>query len=252
MSATPRKPMISVTMSWEDREIFEAESQRTGEHLTVMMLRLAKLGLAHREQASAVGMPHGVAGTLAGGEPVPRLSANAATTPSSDLVAAVSPAMPVTAATPALRPRDEPIVGSAVPPRHDLSRELPWWMPTPAKTAPSSSDKARWVGVGVLSTLLALMLVPANGMAAAAVSQVALGTPGDGITASNLLFERYSKRAGPLRHWNATARVADNPARVKACADRADRFADYRRLTTCEIFVSGRKRAIEVGQGIVD
>lgn len=252
MSAAPRKPMISVTMSWDDREIFEAEAQRTGEHLTVTMLRLAKLGLAHRQPASAAGMPHGMAGALTGGEQVLRLPANAAATSSIDLVAAASPVMPVTAATPALRPRDEPIVGSAIPSRHDRSTELPWWMPTPAKTAPTGSDKARWAGVGILSTLLALMLVPANGMAAAAVSQVALGTPGDGIAASNLLFERYSRRAGPLRHWNATARVADNPARVKACADRADRFDDYRRLTTCEIFVSGRKRAIEVGQGIVD
>lgn len=252
MSAAPRKPMISVTMSWEDREIFEAESQRTGEHLTVTMLRLAKLGLAHQEVTPAAAMPHGLAGSLTGGEPVPRLPANTATTPSTDLVATASSAMAVTATTPALRSRDEPIVGSAIPHRKDRSTELPWWMPIPATAAPIGSDRARWAGVGVLSTLLALMLIPANGMAAAAVSQVALGTPGDGIAASNLLFERYSKRAGPLRHWNATARVADNPARVKACADRADRFSDYRQLTTCEIFVSGRKRAIEIGQGILD
>ncbi|KZE12057.1 hypothetical protein [Sphingomonas hankookensis] len=245
MSAAPRKPMISVTMSWEDREIFEAESQRAGEHLTATMLRLAKLGLAQQEVTPAAALPHG----LTGGEPVPRLPANTAAIPSTDLVATASPGTAVTAP---LRPRDEPIVGSAIPRRHDRSTELPWWMPIPATAAPVGSDKARWAGVGVLSTLLALMLIPANGMAAAAVSQVALGTPGDGIAASNLLFERYSKRAGPLRHWNATARVADNAARVKACTDRADRFADYRRLTTCEIFVSGRKRAIEIGQGIVD
>lgn len=249
MSAAPRKPMISVTMSWEDREIFEAESQRTGEHLTATMLRLAKLGLAHQKVTPAAAMPHGLAGSLTGGEPMPRLPANTAAIPSTDLVATASSA---TAATAPLRPREEPILGSAIPRRHDRSTELPWWMPIPATAAPVGSDRARWAGVGVLSTLLALMLLPANGIAAAAVSQVALGTPGDGIAASNLLFERYSKRAGPLRHWNATARVADNPARVKACADRADRFADYRQLTTCEIFVSGRKRAIEIGQGIVD
>ncbi|WP_156348688.1 hypothetical protein [Sphingomonas sp. Leaf23] len=245
MSAAPRKPMISVTMSWEDREIFEAESQRAGEHLTATMLRLAKLGLAQQGVTPAAALPHG----LTGGEPVPRLPANTAAIPSTDLFATASPATAVTAP---LRPRDEPIVGSAIPRRHDRSAELPWWMPIPATAAPVGSDRARWAGVGVLSTLLALMLIPANGVAAAAVSQVALGTPGDGIAASNLLFERYSKRAGPLRHWNSTARVADNAARVKACVDRADRFADYRRLTTCEIFVSGRKRAIEIGQGIVD
>jgi hypothetical protein len=57
---------------------------------------------------------------------------------------------------------------------------------------------------------------------------------------------------GALRHWEATTRLADNQARVKACADRADRFSDYRRLAPCEIHVSSRRRAIEVGQGIVD
>lgn len=125
-------------------------------------------------------------------------------------------------------------------------------MPTAAGEPPVGSVKARWTAVGLLSAMLAVMLVPGNGATAAAISQVALGQPGDGIAASNLLFERYSHRAGPLRHWNATNRLAENAGRVKACADRADRFADYRRLTRCEILVSGRRRAIEVGQGIVD
>lgn len=125
-------------------------------------------------------------------------------------------------------------------------------MPTAAGESPVGSDRARWTAVGLLSAMLAVMLVPGNGATAAAISQVALGEPSDGIAASNLLFERYSQRAGPLRHWNATRQVADNVGRVKACADRADRFEDYRRLTRCEILVSSRRRAIEVGQGIVD
>ncbi len=126
------------------------------------------------------------------------------------------------------------------------------WTPTPVGQAPVGSERARWSAVGVLSAALALMVVPGNGMVAAAVSQTVLGEPGDGIAASNRLFERYSNRAGPLRHWEATTRLADNRARVKACADRADRFSDYRRLIPCEIHVSSRRRAIEVGQGIVD
>jgi hypothetical protein len=59
-------------------------------------------------------------------------------------------------------------------------------------------------------------------------------------------------RGSGLRHWEATTRLADNQVRLKACADRADRFGDYRRLAPCEIHVSSRRRAIEVGQGIVD
>lgn len=255
MSKAPRKPGISVTMSEEDRDIFYAEAQRTGEHLTTMMVRLAKLGLEHQRQAEAGGIVVRNGDTVTDEQPVPLLPAATASTAAStstDIVPVSPAAVAVSPPTPALLTVDEPTVTGA-PACHGVrtARRRPW-SPTAAGEPPVGSIKARWASVGVLCAMLAVMLVPGNGAGAAAISQVALGEPSDGIAASNLLFERYSHRAGPLRHWNATNRLADNDGRVKACADRADRFADYRRLTRCEILVSSRKRAIEVGQGIVD
>ena len=255
MSSTPRKPVISVTMGEEDRDIFSAEAQRTGEHLTTMMLRLAKLGLEHQRQAEAGGIVVRDGDALADEQPVPLLpaaTASNATSTSTDIVPVSPAAVVVSQPTPALLPVDEPTVTGAHPAYRFRTAPQRWWTPTPAGEPPVGSDRARWASVGVLSAMLAVMLVPGNGATAAAISLTALGQPGDGIAASNLLFERYSQRAGPLRHWDATNRLAGNDGRVKACADRADRFADYRRLTRCEILVSSRKRAIEVGQGIVD
>jgi hypothetical protein len=255
MSAAPRKPVISVTMDEEDRDIFSAEAQRTGEHLTTMMLRLAKLGLEHQRQAEAGGMVVGDGDAVADKPLVPLLPAATAGTvasTSSDIVLVTPAAVAVSPPTPALLAVDEPTVTGA-PASHGVrARRKRPWSPTAAGEPPVGSVKARWTAVGLLSAMLAVMLVPGNGAGAAAISKVALGEPSDGIAASNLLFERYSQRAGPLRHWNATNRLAGNDGRVKSCADRADRFADYRRLTRCEILVSSRKRAIEVGQGIVD
>jgi len=255
MSAAGRKASISVTMSDEDRAIFDAEVQRTGEHLTTMMLRLAKLGLKHQCQAEAGGIVVRDGDAATDEPPLPLLpSAAASTVPSTstDIVPVAPAAVAVSPPTPALLAVDEPTVTGAPASHGGRARRKRPWSPTAAGEPPVGSVKARWTAVGLLSAMLAVMLVPGNGAGAAAISKVALGHLGDGVAASNLLFERYSQRAGPLRHWNATKQVADNDGRVKACADRADRFADYRRLTRCEILVSSRKRAIEVGQGIVD
>jgi len=255
MSAAPRKPVISVTMDEQDRDLFYAEAQRTGEHLTTMMLRLAKLGLKHQRQAEAgeIVVHDGDAVTEEPLVPLlPAATASTATSISTDIVPVLPAAVAVSQPTPTLLPVDEPTVTGAHPAYRFKAAPQRWWTPTPAGEPPVGSDRARWASVGLLSAMLAVMLVPGNGAGAAGISLVALGQPGNGIAASNLLFERYSQRAGPLRHWNATNRLAENDGRVKACADRADRFADYRRLTRCEILVSSRRRAVEVGQGIVD
>ena len=255
MSAAGRKASISVTMSDEDRAIFDAEVQRTGEHLTTMMLRLAKLGLKHQRRAEVGGIVVRDGDDVADEKPMPLLpaaTASIATSTSTDIVPVSPAAVPVSPPTPALLTVDEPTVTGAPASHRVRARRKRPWSPTAAGEPPVGSVKARWTAVGLLSAMLAVMLVPGNDAGAAAISLVALGEPGDGVAASNLLFERYSHRAGPLRHWNATNRLAGNDGRVKSCADRADRFADYRRLTRCEILVSSRKRAIEVGQGIVD
>lgn len=225
-----------------------------------MMIRLAKLGLEHQTQAKAAAESGKVTLIEASrDEPVGLLTADPAATAtvptSTGIVPVPAAATSVIASAPAPVPAPRTVI-KPTPADAPISfferRQKSRWTPTPVGEAPVGSDKARWSAVGVLSAALALMVVPGNGMVAAAVSQTVLGEPGDGIAASNRLFEHYSHRAGPLRHWEATTRLADNQARVKACADRADRFSDYRRLTPCEIHVSSRRRAIEVGQGIVD
>lgn len=255
-----KRPAISVSMTQDENDLFRAEAERTGEYLNLTMIRLAKLGLEHQMQAEAAAESGKVTLIEASREePVALLTADpaaTATVPTSTGIVPVPAAAtsviasapaPVTAARTVIKPTstDAPISFFE---RRQRSR----WTPTPVGEAPVGSDKARWSAVGVLSAALALMVIPGNGMVAAAVSQTVLGEPGDGIAASNRLFEHYSHRAGPLRHWEATTRLADNQARVKACADRADRFSDYRRLAPCEIHVSSRRRAIEVGQGIGD
>ena len=248
MSVGPRKEKISVTMSWEDRQIFEAEKQRTGEDLSAMMLRLAKLGLQYEAQRKAAGTVVREVDDVATREPVRQLPANIMAAPSTEIVAVPAAGKTVAPSTNMVRSHDE-LTDTRAHPSHDLRSDR---ASTPAGYPSVGSDKTRWAAVGVLSTLLGMMLVPANSFGAAAISSVVLGQPGNGIAASNILFEHYSKRAGPLRHWNATNQVANNSDRVKNCANRADGFADYRRLAKCEILVPSRKRAIEVGQGIVD
>ncbi len=247
-------------MTEDENDLFREEAARTGESLNVMMIRLAKLGLEHQTQAKAAAESGKVTLIEASrDEPVGLLTADpaaTATVPTSTGIvpvpaAATSVIASASAPVPAPRTVIKPTPTGA-PISFFERRQKSRWTPTPVGEAPVGSDKARWSAVGVLSAALALMIVPGNGMVAAAVSQTVLGEPGDGIAASNRLFEHYSHRAGPLRHWEATTRLADNQARVKACADRADRFSDYRRLAPCEIHVSSRRRAIEVGQGIVD
>lgn len=249
-------------MTEDENDLFREEAARTGESLNVMMIRLAKLGLEHQTQAKAAAESGKVTLIEASrDEPVGLLTADpaaTATVPTStgivpvpaaatSVIASASASAPVPAPRTVIKPTP-----TGAPISFFERRQKSRWTPTPVGEAPVGSDKARWSAVGVLSAALALMVVPGNGMVAAAVSQTVLGEPGDGIAASNRLFEHYSHRAGPLRHWEATTRLADNQARVKACADRADRFSDYRRLAPCEIHVSSRRRAIEVGQGIVD
>jgi len=243
---------ITISIGADENALIREESKRTDETFSGAIIRLAKLGLEHQRQAEVGGVVVRDADALAGPEPVPALLVSTVTTASTDIVSVPSAAVAFDAPTPALRTIDEPTVTGARPSYRLRTAPQRWWTPTPAGEPPVGSDKARWASVGLMSAMLAVMLVPGNGATAAAISKVALGQPGDGIAASNLLFERYSQRAGPLRHWDATNRLAENDGRVKACADRADRFADYRRLTRCEILVSSRKRAIEVGQGIVD
>jgi hypothetical protein len=247
-------------MTEDENDLFREEAARTGESLNVMMIRLAKLGLEHQTQAKAAAESGKVTLIEASrDEPVGLLTADPAATAtvptSTGIVPVPAAATSVIASAPAPVPAPRTVI-KPTPTDAPISfferRQKSRWTPTPVGEAPVGSDKARWSAVGVLSAALALMVVPGNGMVAAAVSQTVLGEPGDGIAASNRLFEHYSHRAGPLRHWEATTRLADNQARVKACADRADRFSDYRRLAPCEIHVSSRRRAIEVGQGIVD
>lgn len=217
MSAAGRKASISVTMSDEDRAIFDAEVQRTGEHLTTMMLRLAKLGLKHQRQAEAGGIVLRDGDAVTDEPPVPLLPAAAASTAlstSTDIVPVPPAAVPVGPPTPALLPVDEPTVTGAPASHGGRARRKRPWSPTAPGEPPVGSVKARWASVGVLSAMLAVMLVPGNGATAAAISLTALGQPGDGVAASNLLFERYSQRAGPLRHWNATNRLTGNDGRV--------------------------------------
>jgi hypothetical protein len=254
MNSKDERRRTTVSMSIDEDAIFHAECKRTNETFSGVLVRLAMLGLRHEAQVKA----DAAVGKVTLDRATPReetrslSTADPAATPSTDIVAAPTAAMTISTPTPVLRPRDEPTVTGVPASYRHRSSPARWWLRTTADEAPVGSDKRRWTAVGVLSTMLALMLVPGNGTAAAAISLTALGEPGDGVAASNLLFERYSNRAGPLRHWEATTRLADNSARVKTCANRADRFADYRQLTRCEIFVSSRKRAIEVGQGIVD
>lgn len=247
-------------MTEDENDLFREEAARTGESLNVMMIRLAKLGLEHQTQAKAAAESGKVTLIEASrDEPVGLLTADPAATAtvptSTGIVPVPAAATSVIASSPAPVPAPRTVI-KPTPTDAPISfferRQKSRWTPTPVGEAPVGSDKARWSAVGVLSAALALMVVPGNGMVAAAVSQTVLGEPGDGIAASNRLFEHYSHRAGPLRHWEATTRLADNQARVKGCADRADRFSDYRRLAPCEIHVSSRRRAIEVGQGIVD
>jgi hypothetical protein len=247
-------------MTEDENDLFREEAARTGESLNVMMIRLAKLGLEHQTQAKAAAESGKVTLIEASrDEPVGLLTVDPAATAtvptSTGIVPVPAAATSVIASAPEPVPAPRTVI-KPTPTDAPISfferRQKSRWTPTPVGEAPVGSDKARWSAVGVLSAALALMVVPGNGMVAAAVSQTVLGEPGDGIAASNRLFEHYSHRAGPLRHWEATTRLADNQARVKACADRADRFSDYRRLAPCEIHVSSRRRAIEVGQGIVD
>jgi hypothetical protein len=249
MSSKGERERITISISSDENVLIIEERNRTGESFSGAIIRLAKLGLEQQAQAEAARVT--VAEAARHDEPVALLTVHSST--STDIVPAPAAAMSVITPVPAPAARTviEPTPTGALPAMRQ-QRQKPWWTPTALGEAPNGSEKARWSAVGVLSAVLALMLVPGNGMVAAAVSQTVLGEPGDGIAASNLLFERYSNRAGPRRHWEATARVADNQARVKACADRADRFSDYRRLAACEIHVSSRRRAIEVGQGIVD
>jgi hypothetical protein len=255
-----RRPAISVSMTEDENDLFREEAARTDEPLNVMMIRLAKLGLEHQTQAKAAAESGKVTLIEASrDEPVGLLTVDPAATAtvptSTGIVPVPAAATSVIASAPEPVPAPRTVI-KPTPTDAPISfferRQKSRWTPTPVGEAPVGSDKARWSAVGVLSAALALMVVPGNGMVAAAVSQTVLGEPGDGIAASNRLFEHYSHRAGPLRHWEATTRLADNQARVKACADRADRFSDYRRLAPCEIHVSSRRRAIEVGQGIVD
>ncbi len=251
-------------MTEDENDLFREEAARTGESLNVMMIRLAKLGLEHQTQAKAAAESGKVTLIEASrDEPVGLLTADPAATAtvptSTGIVPVPAAATSVIASASASASAPVPAPRTVIKPTPTGApisfferRQKSRWTPTPVGEAPVGSDKARWSAVGVLSAALALMIVPGNGMVAAAVSQTVLGEPGDGIAASNRLFEHYSHRAGPLRHWEATTRLADNQARVKACADRADRFSDYRRLAPCEIHVSSRRRAIEVGQGIVD
>lgn len=252
-------------MTEDENDLFREEAARTDEPLNVMMIRLAKLGLEHQTQAEAAAESGKVTliEAVSRDEPVALLTADPAATAtvpiSTGIVpvpaaatsviasASASASAPVSASRTVIKPTP-----TGAPISFFEQRQKSWWAPTPVGEAPVGSDKARWSAVGVLSVALALMVVPGNGMVAAAVSQTVLGEPADGIAASNRLFEHYSHRAGPMRHWEATTRLADNQTRVKACADRADRFSDYRRLAPCEIHVSSRRRAIEVGQGIVD
>ncbi len=247
-------------MTEDENDLFREEAARTGESLNVMMIRLAKLGLEHQTQAKAAAESGKVTLIEASrDEPVGLLTADPAATAtvptSTGIVPVPAAATSVIASSPAPVPAPRTVI-KPTPTDAPISfferRQKSRWTPTPVGEAPVGSDKVRWSAVGVLSAALALMVVPGNGMVAAAVSQTVLGEPGDGIAASNRLFEHYSHRAGPMRHWEATTRLADNQARVKACADRADRFSDYHRLALCEIHVSSRRRAIEVGQGIVD
>ncbi len=246
---------ITISIGADENALIREESKRTDETFSGAIIRLAKLGLKHQRQAEAGGMVVRDGDAVTDEPPVPLLpaaTASTATSTSTDIVPVAPAAVAVSPSTPALVSTNEPTVTGAHPAYRFRTAPQRWWTPTPAGEPPVGSDKARWASVGVLSAMLAVMLVPGNGAGAAAISKVALGEPGDGVAASNLLFERYSQRAGPLRHWDATNRLAGNDGRVKACADRADRFADYRRLTRCEILVSSRRRAIEVGQGIVD
>lgn len=246
---------ITISIGADENALIREESKRTDETFSGAIIRLAKLGLEYQHQAEAGGIVvrDGDAVTDEPRVPLlPTVTASTAASSSTDIVPVLPAVVAVSQPTPALLTVDEPTVTGA-PASHGVRpARRRRWMPTAAGEPPVGSVKARWTAVGLLSAMLAVMLVPGNGAGAAAISLVALGEPGDGIAASNLLFERYSHRAGPLRHWDATNRLAGNDGRVKACADRADRFADYRRLTRCEILVSSRKRAIEVGQGIVD
>jgi hypothetical protein len=254
-----RRPTISVSMTEDENDLFREEAERTGEPLNATMIRLAKIGLEHEAQAKAAAESGKVTliEAVSSDKPVALLTGDPAATatvptttgivPVPAAVTSVIASAPVPASQTVIKPSPTGAPISFFEPRQK-SR----WTPTPVGEAPVGSDKARWSAVGVLSAALALMIIPGNGMVAAAVSQTVLGEPGDGIAASNRLFEHYSYRAGPLRHWEATTRLADNQVRLKACADRADRFGDYRRLAPCEIHVSSRRRAIEVGQGIVD
>jgi len=258
-----RRPTISVSMTEDENDLFREEAERTGEPLNATMIRLAKIGLEHEAQAKAAAESGKVTliEAVSRDKPVALLTGDPAATATvptttgivpvpaavTSVIASASASAPVPASQTVIEPTP-----TGAPISFFERRQKSWWTPTPVGEAPVGSDKARWSAVGVLSAALALMVVPGNGMVAAAVSQTVLGEPGDGIAASNRLFEHYSHRAGPLRHWEATTRLADNQARLKACADRADRFGDYRRLAPCEIHVSSRRRAIEVGQGIVD
>ena len=256
-----KRPAISVSMTQDENDLFRAEAERTGEYLNLTMIRLAKLGLEHQTQAKAAAESGKVTliEAVSRDEPVALLTAdpaaNATVPTSTGIVPVPAAATSVIASAPTPVPAPRTVIKpppTGAPISFFEPRQKSRWTPTPIGEAPVGSDKARWSAVGVLSAALALMIVPGNGMVAAAVSQTVLGEPGDGIAASNRLFEHYSHRAGPLRHWQATTRLADNQVRLKACADRADRFGDYRRLALCEIHVSSRRRAIEVGQGIVD
>lgn len=259
MSSKSERERITISISSDENALIIEERNRTSESFSGAIIRLAKLGLEQQTQAEAARVT--VAEAARHDEPVALLTVHSSTpaitiaspSTSTDIVPAPAAAMSVITPVPAPAARTviEPTPTGALPVMRQ-QRQKPWWTPTALGEAPNGSEKARWSAVGVLSAVLALMLVPGNGMVAAAVSQTVLGEPGDGIAASNRLFEHYSHRAGPLRHWEATTRLADNQARVKACADRADRFSDYRRLAPCEIHVSSRRRAIEVGQGIVD
>ncbi len=246
---------ITISIGADENALIREESKRTDETFSGAIIRLAKLGLEYQRQAEAGGIVMRDGAAVTDEPPVPLLpaaTASTATSTSTDIVPVSPAAVAVSPPTPALLSVDEPTVtGAPASHRVRTARRRPW-SPTAVGEPPVGSIKARWASVGLLSAMLAVMLVPGNGAGAAAISKVALGEPGDGVAASNLLFERYSQRAGPLRHWDATNRLAENDGRVKACADRADRFADYRQLTRCEILVSSRRRAVEVGQGIID
>ena len=251
MADKSARAVISVSTSWDDRAVIQAEADRTGQPLNVTMMRLAMLGLEHQARTAegkAAGMdqPRLAAGRDA---PIPLLTIGPVATSTTSIVVAPVPneIAPVTLPQPTPEPT---VIGAVATPRQQ--GRTPRWIGMETVASIPSSERARWSAVGILSVLLVGMLVPGDGLAAAAVSQIVLGQPGDGIAASNQLFKRFSNRAGPLRYLEATTRLTDNRARVRACADRADRLADYRNLTVCEIHMPSRKRAIEVGQGIVD